>query len=190
MCHKTGFYHVLFVSVVPLVSVESVESVMESNDVLMTCFCVVSLSGTMRFAMSVLLEETAFGGHASLQHADPSNADFLEHLMAACPRSVIHASQKCPQFCGIGSSWMLNKLFFELVPQKEFQGRKGLESKAVQIRLCRGSAHASLEAMSRSNKILHPRSLRALQLGAVYSSITLSGQAPRSATSAQCQKRP
>ena len=83
MCHKTaGFYHVLSV---------------------MTCFCAVSLSGTIRSAMSVLLEETAFGGHVT----------------AACPRSAIHAGQKCPQFCGIGRSWMLNKLYFELVPQKD-----------------------------------------------------------------------
>ena len=64
MCHKTaGFHNVLSVSVVPSVSVESA---MESNDVLITCSCAVSLSGTMRSAMSVPLEETAFGGHASL----------------------------------------------------------------------------------------------------------------------------
>ena len=63
MCDRTGFYHVLSVFVVLSVSVESA---MESNDVLMTCFCAVSLSGTMRFATSVPLEETAFGGHASL----------------------------------------------------------------------------------------------------------------------------
>ena len=35
----------LSVSAVPSVSVESA---MESNDVLMTCFCALSLSGTMR----------------------------------------------------------------------------------------------------------------------------------------------
>ena len=73
----------------------------------------------MRSAISVLLEETAFGGHASLEPADPSIADFLEHLTAACPRSVRHAGQKCLLFCGIGRSWMLNKLYFELVPQKK-----------------------------------------------------------------------
>ena len=57
------FYHVLSVSVVPSVSVESA---MECQmTCLMKCFCAVS-SGTMRSAMSVLLEETAFGGHASL----------------------------------------------------------------------------------------------------------------------------
>ena len=39
-----GFYHVVSVSVVPSVSVESA---MESNDVLMTCFCAVSLCGTL-----------------------------------------------------------------------------------------------------------------------------------------------
>ena len=85
----------LSVSVVPSVSVESA---MESNDVLLTCFGAVPLSGTMRSAMSVLLEETAFGGHASLQPADPSIADVLEHLTAAWQRPVIHAGHKCPQF--------------------------------------------------------------------------------------------
>ena len=44
-----GLYHVLSVFVVPSVSMESA---MESNDVLMTCFCAVSLSGTMRSAAS------------------------------------------------------------------------------------------------------------------------------------------
>ena len=73
----------------------------------------------MRSAMSVLLEETAFGGHARLEPADPNIADFLEYFTAAFPCFAIHAGQKCPQFCGIGRSWMLNKLYFELVPQKE-----------------------------------------------------------------------
>ena len=45
--------------------------------------------------MSVLLEEIAFCGHACHWPADPSIADFLEHVTAAaCPRSVIHAGQK------------------------------------------------------------------------------------------------
>ena len=45
MSHKiAGFYHVLSVSVVPSVFVESA---MESNDVLITCLCAVSLSGTL-----------------------------------------------------------------------------------------------------------------------------------------------
>ena len=43
-----GFYLCLSLSVVPSVSVESV---MESNDVLMTCFCAVSLSGMMQSSM-------------------------------------------------------------------------------------------------------------------------------------------
>ena len=66
-----------------------------------------------------LLEETAFGGHASIQSADPSIADFLEHLTAACPRPVIHAGQKCRQFCGIAWSWPLNELCLELVPHED-----------------------------------------------------------------------
>ena len=39
-----GCHHVLSVSVVPSVSVENA---VESNDVLMTCFCSVSSSGTV-----------------------------------------------------------------------------------------------------------------------------------------------
>ena len=87
MCHRTaGFYNVLSVSVVPSMSVESATC-------LMKCFfCAVFLSGTMRSAMFVLLEETAFRGDASLEPADPSTADFLENLTAACPRSVSSSS--------------------------------------------------------------------------------------------------
>ena len=83
----------LSVSVVPSVSVESA---MESSDVLNDVFlrCVFQ-----RYDDCVPLEETAFGGHASLQHADPSIADFLEHLTAACLCFVMHAGRKCPQFC-------------------------------------------------------------------------------------------
>ena len=93
MCDRTaGFKHVLSVSVVPSMSVESAT---ESNDVLMTSFAL-SLSCTMRSAMSVLLEETAFGGHASVWSADPSIADFFEHLTSVYPRSMIHAGLKVP----------------------------------------------------------------------------------------------
>ena len=54
---KFVFYHVLSVSVAPLVSVESA---MECQmTCLMKCFCAVSLSGTMRSVTSALLEETA-----------------------------------------------------------------------------------------------------------------------------------
>ena len=113
----------LSVFVVPSVSVESAtESAMESQmTCLMKCFlrCVFQRYDAVWSAISVLLEETAFGGNASLEPADPSIADFLEHLTAACPCPVVHAGQKCPQFCGIGRSWILNKLYFELVPQKE-----------------------------------------------------------------------
>ena len=61
MRHKIAwFYHVLSVSVVPSVSVESA---MESHDVLNDVFlcCVFE-----RYDDSVLLEETTFGGDASL----------------------------------------------------------------------------------------------------------------------------
>ena len=39
-----------------------------------------------------------------------------------CPRLVIHAGQKCPQFFGIGRSWMLNELCLELVPPRNCSG--------------------------------------------------------------------
>ena len=102
MRHNTaGFYHVLSASVVPLVSVESA---MESKDVLMTCFCAVSSSGTHRSPMITIQKKPPLAATQAFEPADPSTADFLEHLTAACPRSVIHASQKCPQFCGIGTA--------------------------------------------------------------------------------------
>ena len=82
-----------------------------------------------RYDVSVLLEKTAFGGGASLKSANPSI------LTAACPCLVIHAGQKCPQFFGFGRSWMLNKLYFELVPQKEVLRERGLENTVVETRL-------------------------------------------------------
>ena len=74
---------------------------------------------------SVLREETASGGHASLQPADPCSTDPLEHPTAACPRPMTHAGQKCPQFCGNGRNWMLNELCLELVPQKKKLRERG-----------------------------------------------------------------
>ena len=96
MRHKIAvFYHVLSVSVVPSVSVESA---MESNEVLNDVF------------LRCVIERHTSSGDASFEPAVPSIADFLEHLTAACPCSVIHSSRKCPQFCGLGRSWMLNEL--------------------------------------------------------------------------------
>ena len=109
-----------------------------SNDVLNDLFCAVSLSGTMQCAVSVLLEKTAFGENASLNLADPCLAIFLEHPTAACPRSVIHAGQKCPQLSWICRSWMLNGLCLELVPQQKVQGRD-LENTVVETRRCRAT---------------------------------------------------
>ena len=44
----------------------------------------------------VLPRKNAFGGHASLQPADPSIDHLFEHPTAACPRPMIHTGQKCP----------------------------------------------------------------------------------------------
>ena len=115
-----GLEHVLSVSVVLS---ESVESAMECEMTCeMTCFCAVSLRG--------LLAKTAFGDNANLELADPCLAHFVEHPTATCPRLVIHAGQKFPQFCGIGRSWMLNKLCPGLVPQEKKS--KGESSGATQ----------------------------------------------------------
>ena len=84
--------------------------------------CVFGLLGAKSqdyWERKLLLEAT----QAPTQPADPSLAHFLEHPTAACPRSVMPAGQKCPQFCGNGRSWMLNELCLELVPQKEVQER-------------------------------------------------------------------
>ena len=75
----------------------------------------------MRSGMSVQLEKN------SLWPADPSLAHFLEQPTTACPRSAIHAGQKCPQFCGIGKSWILNELCLEPVPPKEYKGERSGE---------------------------------------------------------------
>ena len=40
---------------------------------------------------------------------------------------MIHAGRKCPQFCGIGQSWMVNELCLELVPQKKSKGERSGE---------------------------------------------------------------
>ena len=63
---------------------------------------------------------------------------FLGHPTAACPRSVIHAGQKCPQFCGIGRSWTLNELCLELVPQESPRERDPGNT-VVETRLCRAT---------------------------------------------------
>ena len=74
----------------------SVESAMECRMRGKDVFCVVSFGGTMRSAMSVLLEKTAFGGNASLQLADPGSAHILEHPTTACPRRATLAASKVP----------------------------------------------------------------------------------------------
>ena len=62
----------------------------------------------------------------------PKHCPFLKHPTAACPRCVIHAGQKCPQFCGTGSCWVLSELCLELVPQKS--RRTDLGNTAVETR--------------------------------------------------------
>ena len=54
-------------------------------------------------------------------------ASQLTDTYVACLLSVIHAGQKCSQFCGIGRSWMLHELCLELVPQQKNQGERSGE---------------------------------------------------------------
>ena len=92
---------------------------------------------------SVPLEKTAFGGHASLQPADPCSTDLSAHPAAACPRPMIHAGQKCPPVSRIRKSWMLNELCLEPVPQKSLRER-GLENKAVDVKCAKKPSVSSL----------------------------------------------
>ena len=94
------------------------------SGVLMMCFLRCAFERQCCELSRSLFKKAAFGGNAILEPADPSIADFLEHLTAAYPCSVIHTGQKCPQFCGTGKSRLLNELHFEPVPQKEFQVRE------------------------------------------------------------------
>ena len=93
--------------------------------------------------MSLLLEIHAFGGNAGFKPADPNIAHFFEHPTAACPRRMIHAGQKCPQFCGIGRSWTLIEVCLELVPQNILGRQIGTTDASLQA--CDG-------ALSKSNK--------------------------------------
>ena len=85
---------------------------------LMTCFCAVSFKRRDQDHRSVLLEKPPLAATQPFSLRTPCSTDLVEHPAAAGPRPVIDAGQKCPQFCGIGRSWMLNKLHLELVLQK------------------------------------------------------------------------
>ena len=71
--------------------------------------------------------------------ADPSIADFLEHLTAAGPRPVIHAGRKCPQFCGIWQELDTEQAVLRARSTRRSLRERGLESKAVETRLCRAT---------------------------------------------------
>ena len=85
MRHKIAvFYHVL--SVVPSVSVQSA---MESNDVLMTCFCAVSLDGTMRSLKITFQKCRLWRQHKPLSCGpthDVSSWSSAPHKPASAPR--------------------------------------------------------------------------------------------------------
>ena len=80
---------------------------MRVNDV----FCDVSSNDKMRSVTPVLLEKKPpLAATQAFSLRDPGSTHLLKHPTAACPRSVIHVGQTCPQFCGIGRSWTLNEL--------------------------------------------------------------------------------
>ena len=115
----------------------------------------------------------------------PSMAHFLTHPTAPCPRSVIHAGQKCSQFCEIGRSCLLNELCLELVPQKEVQGRQILRTRWLQLdcvvhhRLVVFTSQlASLRRRAVQEQKITPRLHEAAHLGTMYSSIILTHSSP------------
>ena len=76
---------------------------------------------------------------------------------------------------------MLNKLYFELLPQIEVQGREVWRARRLKLNCAVQHCPVVLTsrllacdgAMSKSNKNLRPGSMRSVQLVAMYSSITL-----------------
>ena len=64
-------------------------------------------------------------------------ASQLTNTHVACLFSVIHAGQKCSQFCGIGRSWMLHEMLhelcLELVPQQKKSGRKTWRTRRLKL---------------------------------------------------------
>ena len=106
--------------------------------------CAVSVSGTIRSAIAVPLEKPACGGNASLWPADPSLAHRLERPTAACPRSVRHANQKCPQFCRMGRDLDAERaVSCARSTKKKSRGERELENTPVAFRLCRAPRSCS-----------------------------------------------
>ena len=128
-----------------------------------------------------LFKKAAQGGNAGLWPADPSLAHSLEHPTAACQRSVIHADQTCPQFCGSCMSLILNELCLELVSQRrEIWGTRRLKLDRVTL-FYSGHKPACKRATTRCSRAMknsRPPSKRAAQLGAMYLSITLIPSSP------------
>ena len=122
-CVKLPGKQVLPVSVVLSVSVES--AMQWSNDVLndvsndVFTRCVFERHDVKpQDHCSVPLEKTTFGGHA---------ARIFSNIQRLPVHVLWYTRHKCPQFCGIGRSWMLNKLFLEVVPKKKSKGERSVE---------------------------------------------------------------
>ena len=132
--------------------------------------CGVSLSGTMRSVMSVPVRKPAIGDNAGVKHCPLSRTS----------NGCLNARQECPQVCGIGKSRTLNEPYLELVPQQESKGDR-LENTVVETRLRRATLSCSdykpacKRATARCQiaiKSCAQGSMKAAQLGAVYSCVT------------------
>ena len=97
-----------------------VESALECQVRVCDVICAAALNGTMRSAMSVLLEKPSLWRQRRPLACGAKHCP-LEHPMAACPRPI-HAG-----FCGNGQSRMLHELRLELVPQKVSRVRLKLD---------------------------------------------------------------
>ena len=96
MCHKTvGLYHVLSVSVVPSVSVESA---MESNDVLMTCFCAVSFERHDVKSQDHCSKKPPLAATQAFSLRTQALPIFLEHLTGCLPTFCDTRKSKVPAF--------------------------------------------------------------------------------------------
>ena len=145
---------------------------MRDNDV----FCAVSLSGTM-LSLTITVQKR-------LRRQRKPFASGPKHCPCSrsfSPHSVVHAGQKCPHFCRMWRSSTLNERCLELVPQKRTLKQRDLGNRrlrldsAVQHCLVVVTCHLQVRdgTPPRSNKNLRPSSMRAAQVGTVYSSITL-----------------
>ena len=138
-----GFHHVLSVSVVPSVSVESaVECQMRCP---MTCFCTVSLSGTMRSLNITVLcyskEKPPFAATQALSLRTQALPIFSNSLTAACPRSV-SSSSSASIFGVLRDSQILGSDRLKKSAQKKMRQNRTRRSTEGLNWICGNATHA------------------------------------------------